>query len=95
MGSGTRLKLIEAMAAGKAIVSTKIGAEGFPVSNGEELLLADNSAEFANEVLTLLDSEEKREALGRKAAEFARSYDWRVIVPKFEEVYEKASLLDQ
>jgi glycosyltransferase involved in cell wall biosynthesis len=95
MGSGTRLKLIEAMAAGKAIVSTKIGAEGFPVSNGEELLLADNSAEFANEVLTLLDSEENREALERKAAEFARSYDWRVIVPKFEEVYEKASLLDQ
>lgn len=93
MGSGTRLKLIEAMAAGKAIVSTQIGAEGFPVTNGEELILADDAAEFAKAVLALLGKEEKREMLGRKAAEFAGAYDWRVVVPKFEEVYEKARLL--
>ncbi len=89
MGSGTRLKLIEAMAAGKAIVSTEIGAEGFPVTDFKELLLADEAAKFANSVLTLLASGEMRRKLGREAAEFAKGYDWRVVIPQFEEVYDE------
>jgi glycosyltransferase involved in cell wall biosynthesis len=87
MGSGTRLKLIEAMAAGKAIVSTGMGAEGFPVVDGKELLLVDDAADFAEKVLALLASKEWRETLGREAAEFAGRYDWRVVVPRFEEVF--------
>jgi glycosyltransferase involved in cell wall biosynthesis len=87
MGSGTRLKLIEAMASGKAIVSTTIGAEGFPVAHDKELLLADDAAEFAESVLALLVSDERREKLGKEAAEFAEQYDWRVVVPKFEDIY--------
>ncbi|MFZ0546482.1 MAG: glycosyltransferase [Candidatus Promineifilaceae bacterium] len=87
MGSGTRLKLIEAMAAGKAIVSTPVGAEGFPVTHDRELLLADDPVQFAESVLALLEAGERREELGKKAAEFAEQYDWRVIVPAFEEAY--------
>ena len=87
VGSGTRLKLIEAMAAGRAIVSTPIGAEGFPVRHGDHLLLAETAEEIAAAVLQLLDHPEKQRRLGQIAQQFARQYDWRHVVPKFEEVY--------
>ncbi|MEZ4516386.1 MAG: glycosyltransferase [Chloroflexota bacterium] len=54
MGSGTRLKLIEAMAGAGAIVSTTIGAEGFPVTDGEQLLLADTPEDLRKATLRLL-----------------------------------------
>ncbi len=88
VGSGTRLKLIEAMAAGKAIVSTTVGAEGFPVQSGREVVLADSPGEFAQAVLALLADEEERARLGAAACQFARQYDWRVVVPLFNQVYE-------
>lgn len=89
IGSGTRLKLIEAMAAGKAIVSTPIGAEGFPVCHRQELYLAETAAELATAVLHLLDHPQERERLGQAARAFARQYDWRAIVPCFDEVYDQ------
>jgi len=89
VGSGTRLKLIEAMAAGKAIVSTTVGAEGFPVQSGREIVLADSPGEFAQAVLALLADEEERARLGAAACQFARQYDWRVVVPLFSQVYER------
>ena len=88
VGSGTRLKLIEAMAAGKAIVSTPIGAEGFPVQHGREILLGETAGELATAVLYLLQNPAERERLGQAARAFARQYDWRVVVPQFDEVYE-------
>ena len=87
VGSGTRLKLIEAMASGLAIVSTRIGAEGFPVENGREIVLADTEDEMATAVLHLLDHPEKRAAIGQKAIQFAQNYDWRVVIPQFEAIY--------
>ena len=62
-GGGTRLKIYEAMAMRKAIVSTTVGAEGLPVSNGEHLLLEDTPANFAAAVIRLLDSTEERARL--------------------------------
>ncbi len=91
VGSGTRLKLIEAMAAGKALVSTPVGAEGFPVTHDQELLLVDEAGEMATAVLHLLNHPEERQRLGRAAQHFARQYDWRKVVPQFLEVYEKLS----
>ncbi len=87
IGSGTRLKLIEAMAAGRAIVSTPVGAEGFPVRHGDHLLLAETAEEMAAAVLQLLDRPEKQKHLGKMAQEFVQQYDWRYVVPKFEELY--------
>ncbi len=87
VGSGTRLKLIEAMAAGKAIVSTLIGAEGFPVQHKREIYLGETAAELETAVLYLLTHPEERERLGQAARTFARRYDWRVVVPQFEQVY--------
>ncbi len=89
VGSGTRLKLIEAMAAGKAIVSTPIGTEGFPVQHGQEVYLAETAQELATAVLHLLDHPQEREQLGRAARAFARHYDWRVVVSQFDLVYTK------
>lgn len=87
MGSGTRLKLIEAMAAGKAVVSTSMGAEGFDVLDGREVLLADSEETFAAAALSLLDDPETRRRLGAAAHLKAQEFDWRVVVPAFFEVY--------
>ncbi len=89
VGSGTRLKLIEAMAAGKAIVSTSVGAEGFPVENGQELVLADEVEGWITAVLQLLNHPNERQKLGQTARIFAHRYDWREVVPHFEEVYDQ------
>jgi glycosyltransferase involved in cell wall biosynthesis len=63
-GSGTRLKILEAWAAGVPVVSTSLGAEGLPVRDGEHLLLADGAAAFADAVSRLLACTELRERLG-------------------------------
>ncbi|WP_420642807.1 glycosyltransferase [Candidatus Leptofilum sp.] len=89
VGSGTRLKLIEAMAAGKALVSTAVGAEGFPVAHNRELLLVDEAEAFGTAVLQLLDNPDERKRLGQAAQQFAKQYDWRVVVPKFLEIYQQ------
>ena len=89
MGSGTRLKILQAMAMGKAIVSTEVGAEGLGVTHGEELLLADDPRAFAQAVIELLKDDSLRERLGKSAQDFvARHFDWSVIVPKLEKAYE-------
>ena len=89
IGGGTRLKVLEAMAMGKAIVSTTLGCEGFELVPDQELVIADDPAEFAAAVLALLRSPERRDRLGRAARRFAGSrYDWRMIVPRLERLYE-------
>ncbi len=91
IGGGTRLKVLEAMAMGKAIVSTSLGCEGYPVRDGVELLIADSPAEFARAVVALLRDPARRLQLGRAAREFALSrYDWRAIVPRLEAAYTMA-----
>lgn len=82
VGSGTRLKLIEAMASGRAVVSTTVGAEGFDLRPGEHLLLADDPATFADSVLGLLANDQRRRELGKAAGLFARQYDWRLVAPR-------------
>ncbi|MBM4424765.1 MAG: glycosyltransferase [Chloroflexi bacterium] len=84
MGGGTRFKLLEAMALRRPIVSTTLGAEGFAVQSGRELLLADAAADFANAALSLLRDEAKQRALIEHGYEFVKQYDWEKIVPKLE-----------
>jgi len=89
IGGGTRLKVLEAMAMGKAIVSTTLGCEGFDLVSGQELVLADTPGDFSGAVLALLRDPERCERLGRAARQFAGSrYDWQIIVPWLERVYE-------
>jgi glycosyltransferase involved in cell wall biosynthesis len=67
VGSGTRLKILEAAAMGKAVVSTTMGAEGLDFENGREILLADDPEEFARAVTGLLQDPERRRRVGLAA----------------------------
>jgi glycosyltransferase involved in cell wall biosynthesis len=84
VGGGTRLKIFEAMSAGRAIVSTSIGAEGLPVESGTNILLADTAPAFADAVIRVLTDEPLRKRLGRKALELAAEYDWSSVVSVME-----------
>jgi glycosyltransferase involved in cell wall biosynthesis len=85
VGGGTRLKIFEAMAAGKAVVSTTVGAEGLDVSHGRDILLADDAETFAESVVALLKDEAARRRLELAASELAARYDWPVVARGFEE----------
>ena len=87
MGSGTRLKLIQALAAGLPTVSTTNGAEGYPVEVGKELLIGNTPVDFANLVAHLLNSPEEQKSLGVNGRKFAESYDWRRVIPQFIKLY--------
>jgi polysaccharide biosynthesis protein PslH len=87
VGSGTRLKIFEAMAMGKAIVSTTLGAEGLPVKPGENLVLADAPEDFARETVRLLRDDGERVRLGAAARELVRhDYSWASVSTHFDEV---------
>jgi glycosyltransferase involved in cell wall biosynthesis len=76
-GGGTRLKILEAMAMERPIVSTRIGAEGIPCKDGEHILLADSPGDFANAVLRLIRNETLRFQLASHAALWVRrNYNW-------------------
>ncbi len=86
-GGGTRLKILEAWAAGLPVVATTIGAAGLDGSReGEHLLLADTPTRFAQQTAALLRDSEKRRAIAQSARTLAETrYDWDAIVLKLEE----------
>lgn len=87
-GGGTRFKLLEAMAMRRAIVTTTLGCEGFDVTSGREMIVADSARDFAGAVIELLRSEPHRRELGERAHTFvAATYDWSAIIPRLEDVY--------
>jgi glycosyltransferase involved in cell wall biosynthesis len=90
-GGGTRLKILDAMAMGKAIVSTTIGAEGLGAQQGREILIADRPEDFAAEVLRLLKDNPLRcqlAAQGRSLVE--KTYAWSVIAGHLDQAYQCA-----
>jgi glycosyltransferase involved in cell wall biosynthesis len=89
LGGGTRLKILEAMAMAKPIVSTELGAEGIDVAHGRELLLADGAEAFAAEIGRLLDAPALGIRLGRAArALVERRYSWRASAAVVDEVFQ-------
>jgi sugar transferase (PEP-CTERM/EpsH1 system associated) len=93
VGGGTRLKIYEGMAMGRATVSTTIGAEGLPVRHGSDIIIADSAGDFATAVSELLLDPERADALGRSAAErVRREFSWERSARAFEAVCEDARL---
>ncbi|HKV25982.1 MAG TPA: glycosyltransferase family 4 protein [Candidatus Acidoferrum sp.] len=90
IGGGTRIKIFEAMAMGKAVVSTRIGAEGLPVTDGENIVLADEPQDFADAILRLFRDEPARDQTGAAARKLVEEhYSWRTVVRVFDEVLER------
>jgi polysaccharide biosynthesis protein PslH len=88
-GGGTRVKILEAAAAAKPIVTTSLGMEGLSFVPGRDLVVADSPTEFAAAVRRLAGDRERRAALGRNARRVAESYDWRPIGDRLCDVVER------
>lgn len=95
-GGGTRLKIFEALAMGKAVVSTTVGAEGLAVTPGRDILIADHPDEFAGSVVSLLRNPARRLALGRAGrALVQRRYSWEHVSGEFERYCQSAAWIRQ
>ncbi len=79
-GSGMRVKIVEAMALGRAVVSTSVGAESLQYTDGTDILIADDAAVYANAVIKMLSNRHQRIALGKMAQKLVLEvYDNRKI----------------
>jgi glycosyltransferase involved in cell wall biosynthesis len=86
IGGGTRLKIYESMAAGTAVVSTTIGAEGLEIDPPANIRLGDTADRFAEQCLELLEDEDERERTASAGLELVRSrFSWDKVVDRFEE----------
>ncbi|GLI39228.1 glycosyltransferase [Geobacter hydrogenophilus] len=90
IGSGTRLKILDAMGMGKAIVSTSVGCEGLAVEHGRNILVADTPESFAEGVMSVLADNNLREALELNARDCAFTYDWSKLCEEQERTYQAA-----
>src|SRR5437879_868829 len=82
-GGGTRLKILDAAACGKPIVSTSVGAEGLNFVDGRDVLLTDSAPTFAQAVVRLLSNPDRQAELSRCASRAAEAYDWSGIASEF------------
>lgn len=88
-GSGTKIKVLNAMAQAKTIVATTVAAEGIEIADGESILLADDPIEFARKILFLLRNREIAESIGQKARSIIENkYSWKVIAHKLFDTYQ-------
>jgi glycosyltransferase involved in cell wall biosynthesis len=97
-GSGTRVKILEAWAAGRAVVSTTIGADGLAVRNGENIRIADGPGEMAAAVLELLNDEVSRKRMGEQGrktyeAGFGWPAAWETFEPHFHKLMSREEVL--
>jgi glycosyltransferase involved in cell wall biosynthesis len=90
VGGGTRLKIYEAMGAGKAVISTTIGAEGLDYHDGGDILIADTPDAFSRNVIEVLQRPERRRGLEDAALALASQYDWSSIARTFEATLDRA-----
>jgi glycosyltransferase involved in cell wall biosynthesis len=92
IGGGTRLKIFEAMSMGKAVVSTTVGAEGLPVTNGSDIAIADEPARFAHAVVHLMRDVEARRQIEAAARRLVvEKYDWSAVASDFEDALLRAA----
>lgn len=92
IGGGTRLKIFEALAMDKAVVSTTVGAEGLPVANGSDMLLADKPQEFAAAVVRVLTDSSYAAKLGTTGGNTVRQHHgWRRVAESFASICAKAT----
>jgi len=90
VGGGTRIKIPEAMAMAKAVVSTPIGAEGLPFHDGRQLRIAEEPEQFARAVIELMNNAPLRNSIANVARdEVVRQYGWEPVVARVEDILER------
>ena len=87
VGSGIRLKVAEAMAAGKPIISTQKGIMGYDLKNNEHLIIEDNLSLFPKHIKKLLNDENLRKKLENNAREFMLDFDWKTMMDGYQDIY--------
>jgi glycosyltransferase involved in cell wall biosynthesis len=88
IGGGTRLKVLEAMAMGRALVSTRLGCDGFDFEQGRQVCFADDPAAFTEAAVGLLRDRARAADLGRHARAYVEAhFGWDAIVPRLEALY--------
>ena len=96
IGGGTRLKIFEAMGMAKAVVSTTIGAEGLPVTNGADIVIADEPEAFASAVVRLIRDDGARARIEDAARRLVvERYDWSAVAQDFEDALERIAKGDR
>jgi len=89
IGGGSRLKILEAMAMKKPVVSTTVGAEGLRVEDGKNILVANKPSDFCSKVNKLLLDKDMARSIGEAGWQLVRShYDWRALAEKQNQVWE-------
>src|SRR5262249_40479998 len=85
IGGGTRLKIFEALAMAKAVVSTRVGAEGLPLEPGKHFALADQPTDFARKIVSLLRDPQRRKTLGEAGRSLVEEhFSWTKVASEFE-----------
>jgi polysaccharide biosynthesis protein PslH len=88
MGSGTRLKILEAMAAGCAVVATTLAASGMQRDTEMGMLIVDDPEQMADTIIKLLNTTEQRQKMGDAARRYVKTnYDWSVLIPHLLDAY--------
>lgn len=90
IGGGTRLKIYEAMAAARPVVSTSVGAEGLDYTDGTDILIGDTPADFASCVIAVLQDASLRRRIGDAAAVLAERHDWSQVSEQFVDAVRRA-----
>jgi glycosyltransferase involved in cell wall biosynthesis len=89
LGGGMRLKVLEALAAGKAVIASRLAAEGIEACAGEHFLLADADDEVVEALVALLQNGGRRRALGERARAWAeQTLGWEQPIGAFEQLYD-------
>ncbi len=89
VGGGIRLKILESMASGRALVSTPVGCEGLELADGVHLIVRELGERFTDSIIDLLRDGQKRMHLQKSARALMEStYDWDVVIPKQVELYQ-------
>lgn len=87
-GGGTRIKILEAMAAGLPVISTSIGVAGLNVTDGKNVFIADTTEDFVEKASLLLRDRKRAEDIGKSGQEHVKKYfDWKSIVKMHEPIY--------
>lgn len=88
MGSGTKLKIMDYLAAGLPIVTTPVGTQGIPIEDGRDALVVDRPAGFPHAIRRLEESPELRRSLGENAAALGQQFDWDRLLEGYDRLLE-------